>query len=208
MTSSTRAKEPVTRAREKILKAAAALFIRNGYSATTVEMIAEEAGVAIQTVYFTFRHKKSILKELVDLNVAGDDQPVPTLERTWVREAVEEPDATLQLKLQVKAAGQIYRRVAPLLAVIARAADSDQTAADMWATNQEQRRIVQRKLMLALKRKTSLRTGLTLAKAVDAAYVTLGPEVYNLLVLQQGWSTPEWERWALRSLTAELLGDS
>jgi len=158
----------VTRAREKILKAAAALFIRNGYSATTVEMIAEEAGVAPQTVYFTFRHKKSILKELVDLNVAGDDQPVPTLERSWVREAVEEPDATRQLKLQVKAAGQMYRRVAPLLAVIARAADSDQTAADMWATNQEQR-IVQRKLMLALKHKTSLRTGLTLAKAVDAA---------------------------------------
>jgi AcrR family transcriptional regulator len=199
---------PVIRAEEKILKAAMTLFVRHGYSVTTVDTIAEEAGVAVQTVYFTFRHKKNILKKLVDINVAGDNQPVPTLERTWMRESIEEPDPVRQLERQIKAASQIYRRVAPLLGVMARAADSDPAAAELWAINQEQRRTVQRQLVLALRRKHPLRKGLTIRKAVDVAYATLGPELYNLLVEQQGWSSAEWERWALRSLRVELLGDT
>ena len=46
----------------KIVDAAADLFVTEGYHATTLEQIAVRAGVAVQTVYFHFGNKRSVLK--------------------------------------------------------------------------------------------------------------------------------------------------
>ncbi|MGH3720215.1 MAG: helix-turn-helix domain-containing protein [Pseudonocardiaceae bacterium] len=54
-------KTPGPTASDKILEAAMRLFVTRGYPPTTVEMIAREAGVAVQTVYFSFRAKANIL---------------------------------------------------------------------------------------------------------------------------------------------------
>jgi AcrR family transcriptional regulator len=80
-------KDPGPTASDKILHAAMSLFVTRGYPSTTVEMIAQEAGVAVQTVYFSFRAKVNILKQLVDINVAGDTQPTAILQRAWVTDA-------------------------------------------------------------------------------------------------------------------------
>lgn len=192
-------------AREKILAEALRLFVAKGYQGTTIEAIARGAGVAVQTVYFVFGNKRTLLKHLVDRNVAGDDQPIPTLERGWVREAIEEPDPHRHLRIQVRAAGEIYRRVAPLLDVM-RGAAFDEEVAELWRTNQKQRRTVQRRLITALAKKRPLANGLTIARATDISYTTLGPELFHILVTERGWSVTEWERWTLRVLRAELLG--
>lgn len=52
--------------RTNILDATQRLFLERGYAKTTVEAIAQEAGVAKQTVYAVFRSKNGIVAELLD----------------------------------------------------------------------------------------------------------------------------------------------
>ena len=52
--------------RTNILDATQRLFLERGYAKTPVEAIAQEAGVAKQTVYAVFRSKNGIVAELLD----------------------------------------------------------------------------------------------------------------------------------------------
>src|SRR5256885_17017500 len=70
--------------RRAILDAAAALFVEPGYAATPLTAVAAEAGGAIQTVYKGFGSKPALLSALVDVTVAGDDEPVALPDRQFV----------------------------------------------------------------------------------------------------------------------------
>src|ERR1700731_4552529 len=78
--------------RRRITDQALELFLRHGYAATTLDQIAAQAGVAVQTVYFHFGNKATVLKEVVDVLAVGDDQPIPMLERPWVQQVRDETD--------------------------------------------------------------------------------------------------------------------
>jgi len=71
--------------RRRILAAAAELFTRQGYAATTIQQVAEQADVAWQTVYSVFGTKAAILSAVFDVAVAGDDEPAPVAERPFVQ---------------------------------------------------------------------------------------------------------------------------
>ena len=64
--------------RRRIVAAAALLFMREGYSTTSISAIAEEAGVAVPTVYASLRSKANILRAVVELTVRGDDEAAPS----------------------------------------------------------------------------------------------------------------------------------
>ena len=51
---------------DRILQSAISLFVKNGYRATTVEMIADHAGLTKGAVYFYFRSKTAITLRLLD----------------------------------------------------------------------------------------------------------------------------------------------
>lgn len=193
--------------RAKMLAAARELFITRGYTATTMKAIADRAGMAVQTLYFTFATKRAILSELLDVEIAGDTEPVATMDRPWFVEALAAAPAE-QIRRQVAAAAQIYARVAPLLEVIRSAAATDTELAELWQTNLAQRHAVQRRLAEALAGKTSLRAGITASRAADIALAVLAPESYRLLVDHCGWSAVEWESWAADTLTLQLLGNT
>src|SRR5215207_3604806 len=74
--SSNRARQ-ARETRRRIIEAAAELFAREGYSATSIRAIAENAGVAVPTVYATLRSKANILRAVVELTVRGDDEAAP-----------------------------------------------------------------------------------------------------------------------------------
>ena len=46
---------------------------------------------------------------------------------------------------------------------------------------------------------------MSLQRATDVVATLLAPETYGLLVVQQGWTTPDWAEWALRHLVADLF---
>ncbi|GIH79062.1 TetR/AcrR family transcriptional regulator [Planobispora longispora] len=196
------ARARVTRAR--IIAAATGLFATTGYTATSIAAIAAKAEVSEQTVYYAFGTKRAILTTALDLAVAGDDEPVPTLERSWVRDALDDPEPLGQIRRQVAGAGDIYLRVAPLLDVVRSASTTDPDLAEVWTANIRQRLAVQRVFAEALARKTVLRDGLSADDAADIALTVLSPETYNLLVRDRGWDHSRWQAWAVDALTRLL----
>ncbi|GAA3155514.1 TetR/AcrR family transcriptional regulator [Streptomyces rameus] len=193
--------------RRRMLDAAMKLFVQHGYGLTTIDSIAQEAGVAVQTIYFSFGNKEQILKELIDLHVAGDDDPVPTLERPQVVEALAIDDPREQLRALAAMTRVINERVAPLLEVLRNAVICSGDGADLWSTNKEQRRLVQRRFVEVLAAKGALAEDLGTEHAVDVCYTVLGPEVYQLFVAERGWSPEAWESWAHQGLCSHLLAD-
>ena len=53
----------------------------DGYAATTMNAIADEADVAVQTLYAVFGNKRALLTTLINARVAGDDQTGPLRDR-------------------------------------------------------------------------------------------------------------------------------
>ncbi|HZE32701.1 MAG TPA: helix-turn-helix domain-containing protein [Actinoallomurus sp.] len=191
--------------RRRMRDAALSLFVGHGYVATSMQAIADEAGVAVQTLYFTFGTKRALLSEILDVAVAGDDEPVPTLERPATLAALAEPDPRRQLRAQVRLAREIYERVAPVLQVVAGAASADPEIAELWEINNAQRATVQERLITTLAAKTPLREGLDVATAIDITLALQTPEMYQYLTRRRGWSPERWEGWTADALIRELL---
>src|SRR5215217_558269 len=87
--------EKARQTRRRMLAAARELFVERGYGATALQDIADRAEVAVQTIYFTFGTKRALLKELADVSIAGDDEPIATMDRPWFQQslAAETADA-------------------------------------------------------------------------------------------------------------------
>lgn len=190
--------------RARVTAAATDLFTTAGYTATSMAAIAAKANVSEQTLYYAFSTKRAILTTALDLAVAGDDEPLPTLERPWAHAALADPDPIGQIHRQVDGAADIYLRAALLLDVVRSAATTNPDLAEVWATNIRQRLAVQRAFADALARKTALRDGLTAETAADIALAILSPETYNLLVHTQGWNHARWRDWAADALVGML----
>ena len=191
--------------RRRIVDAAYRLFLARGYPSTTVENIAVDAGVAVQTVYFHFGNKATVLKEVMDVAAAGDDEPVPLLERPWAEAIRNESDPHRALAAWVRSSRAIYERVAPLLGVVRDAAGTDAEMAAQWTTNQHQRLTAHRHVADVLANKGGLRPSLSIEEVGDILFALLSPEVYVLFTNERGWTPTAWERWANSNLADTLL---
>lgn len=190
--------------RRRIIDAAAGLFIAEGYAATTLEQIAQRAGVAVQTVYFHFGNKRTVLKEAVDVAAVGDDEPVALLERPFYTQLDAEPDPRRLIALWVRDARSIFGRIAPIMRVVRDAAAVDSDMAAQWTTNEQQRATAFRVLAQQLADRSALAPGMTVEAATDIIVALLSVELY-LLLAARGWSPHRWEEWTTTTLTTALL---
>src|SRR3954451_23616995 len=110
------------RTRARIVETAAGLFLAEGYLATTIEVVAEQAGVAVQTVYYVFGTKPNLLAAVLDVTIAGDPEPVPTLQRPWVEELRAETNHAQAVECLVDASVAIVARTSPVYEVVRQAA--------------------------------------------------------------------------------------
>ncbi|MEU5655203.1 helix-turn-helix domain-containing protein [Streptomyces sp. NPDC047737] len=195
------------RTRDKIVAAARDLFVAQGYGATSLQEVADRAGVAVQTVYFVFGNKRALFKDVVDTSIAGDTEPVATMQRDWFRTACAEPTAAGQLRAHVRGVREILGRVAPIMPLIAAASATDPEIAAQWPAGPDPRYTVQHAAAEALTSKPDARSGIDTARAADLLYGLLSPELYLVFVRDRGWSPEVWEEWACASLTAQLCND-
>lgn len=195
------------RTRESIIEAARELFVTQGYGTTSLQDIADRAGVAVQTIYFVFRNKRTLFKEVVDVTIAGDNEPVATMEREWFRAACAAPTAADQLRGHVRGTREILERVAPITPLIATAAATDPEIAAQWPRDENPRFIVQQAAAAALVTKPDARPGVSAAGAADLLFGLLSPELYLVFVRDRGWSPDAWEDWAGATLCAQLCAD-
>ncbi|MDT0528659.1 TetR/AcrR family transcriptional regulator [Micromonospora sp. DSM 115977] len=190
--------------RRRILQAAYELFVDQGYGATTLQGVAERAGVAVQTIYFAFGNKPSLLKELVDVTIAGDDEPVPTLQRAWFLDAVAADTAEAQLRAHVRGTCEVLQRVAPIMDVLRAAGGQDPSLAGLWQQDSDPRLEVQTAAARSLLAKPGARARLSVEDAADVLFGLLSPELYLLFVRDRGWTPERWQQWAYDTLHAQL----
>src|SRR2546425_4438496 len=202
---SPRRREQARATRRAVLEAARELFVEGGYVATTIDAIAARAEVSPETVYAIFGNKRSILSEVIDVSIAGDDAPVPILERGWVQEMRKEPDPRRRLKILARNGRLILERTAPVFEVLRGAAMAEPEIASLWELNKAQRFIGQRELLRVLTAGHPLRKGLTASTATDILFAIGSPETYRLLVIDRGWSADQFERWYSDALARLLL---
>lgn len=195
------------RTREKVVEAARELFVAQGYGATSLQEVADRAGVAVQTVYFVFRNKRTLFKEVVDTSIAGDAEPVATMDREWFRAACAEPTAASQLRAHVHGTREILGRVAPIMPLIETAAATDPEIAAQWPDGPDPRYTVQYAAAEALARKPDIRPGLSTEMAADLLFGLLSPQLYLIFVRDRDWSPDTWEEWARAALTSQLCAD-
>jgi AcrR family transcriptional regulator len=191
--------------RRRIIECARVLFLEQGYAAATLDQIAARAGVAVQTVYFHFGNKRTVLKEVMDVLAVGDDAPIPLLDRPWVQQVRDEPDARRALGIWLRNSRVIFGRVAPMLSIVRDAAGADPEMAEQWRTNQHECCLAHLTLAEILAAKQAPRPGLTVHKAADIIFTLLSPEVYLLLAAERGWSPAQWQRWLTDTIAQAIL---
>jgi TetR/AcrR family transcriptional regulator, regulator of autoinduction and epiphytic fitness len=202
--SSNRARQ-ARETRRHIVEAAARLFVRDGYAAASVAGIAQEAGVAVPTVYAAFRNKAGVLRAVVDLTVRGDDADAPLASRADWQEMESRADPRAQLALFARLHREIGDREAAVFAQLEAAAGADREATQMLAEHDDRRYQTQTRLARALHRKGALRPGLTAREAADMIWTIASERTYLALVRDRGWKPDRYERWVAEQLEAALL---
>src|SRR6516162_8731323 len=110
--------EQARRTRRAIVTAAHDLFLGRGYTATTIDAIAQAAHVSRRTVFNSVGGKAALLKLAVDWAIAGDDEPIPVAERPAVKAIQAESDPRKGLALWAQMVTEIATRVAPISEVL------------------------------------------------------------------------------------------
>jgi AcrR family transcriptional regulator len=193
--------------RRRMLDAAEALFTRNGYAATTMAAIADEADMAVQTLYAVFGTKRAILAELVDARVVGGDHAGSLPDREDWQVMERESDPRRQIELFASIATRIARRSAAINEVMAAAAGADPEIAALYERQRQDRYRDQRRLARALARKRALRDGLSEIQAADTIWAIATTRTYRALVHERGWSADQYEHWLAHLLGGALLID-
>lgn len=191
--------------RRRVLGAAQALFLRRGYAGATVEAIANRAGVSVQTVYNTVGGKAALFKAVYDTMLAGDDDPIPIIERPTFRAMRAATDARRFLELYARLGRELYERIAPLLPIILAEGAADPQVRAFVDTVEEERARGTAAVAAMLHERFELRQGVTVGDAADILWTLTAPELPVRLVQRRGWSLEKFEAWFAGAMADALL---
>jgi len=191
--------------RRRIIEAALKRFSDQGYAATNMDSIARHAGVAVQTVYFTFHTKAELL--IAALTVAGGepDEPEAVMERAWMGQVIAAPSGPRRLALIAEFGNDIYARVAPLLGAVSAAASVDPDVDRAWRNLVAKRRDGMRRIIDVFAARGDLRPGLDAALALDLLFGVNRSETYLAFTVECGWPMARYKAWQFAVLARQLL---
>jgi AcrR family transcriptional regulator len=181
--------------RADVLAAAVALFADTGWAKTTVAAVAEQAGVAVETIYKGWGSKKALLQAAMDVAIVGDAEPVPLLQRDPFLHMLDtRPGQRLRDGVAFVAdmfAGPLHR----VWAAMKEAAAGDPEVA-AWCAEHEQRRRQSLGQLLELVYGRSPDDA-----TLDSLWAQASLEVFTKLTAERGWSHEQWRHW----LTAHII---
>lgn len=203
--NSSRRKEQARLTNRQIVEAACKLFTERGYSGATIEAIAQEAGVSVETVYATFGSKRAILLRLIDISIVGDDEPVPLLQRPGPQAVQQEKNQRRQIQMFARDMQEIMERMAPLFGIMRAAAKTEPDISEILQNLLESRVHGMEEFIHYLSANGSLRTNIAPGEIAETVWAISSAEVYSLLTVDRGWSSDQYEQWLAKTLTKLLL---
>jgi AcrR family transcriptional regulator len=186
--------------RQSVIAAARRLFTERGYAGSSIEAIAEAAGVAVPTVYAAFGNKRSILRAMIAAAV-DEERPRPVAER--VREqAAGVPDPATRMQKMMRLFVSFIAQSADVLRIIRGAAAVDPEIQSLLDE-------VYNRIHMDCQTAARLATGAASNDArtrhlADVIFALTSPDLFDLLTGKCGWSVAEYERWAIQTVTAAL----
>jgi AcrR family transcriptional regulator len=187
---------------EVTLDAAQSRFVDRGYTATTVESIAERAGVSAATIYKSYGGKAGLVRALCQRALAGEG-PVPAEQRSDALRAITDPRQLIAGWGSLVA--EVAPRVAPVLLLLRAAAQADTDAADLLAELERDRLTRMGDNARHLARAGHLRSDVTERQARDVLWTCASPELYELLVIKRRWRVTTYSQFIADSMIAALL---
>jgi AcrR family transcriptional regulator len=186
--------------RQSVIAAARRLFSERGYAGSSIEAIAEAAGVAVPTVYAAFGNKRSILRALLAAAVDGE-RPRPVAERMR-EQAAGVPDPATRMQKMMRLLVSLTAQSADVLPIIRGAAAMDPEIQSLLDE-------VYSRIYMDCQTAASLATGVASNDArtrrlADVTFALTSSDLFDLLTGKRGWPVAEYERWAIQTVTAAL----
>ncbi len=178
-------------------------FLQQGYASTTVTTIADAAGVSVDTIYKTFGGKPGLVRAIRDRALLGRG-PVPA-----ERRSDQLHDGHLDGHTIIHAWGalttEVAPRVAPILLLVRDASLHDPELGSLLQEMDAQR--LQRMTVNAARLANGghLRNGVAVGAAADILWIYSSPELYELLVVRQGWALDHYARFITDAMIHALL---
>ena len=203
---SPRRRQQALQTRGAILDGAQRLFTERGYTATAMPAIADQAGVALKTVYLAFGTKAGVLHALWDVRLGGDDQPIPIVDRPWYRRLLQADDPRALLRTAARQSRQTKDRAGEVMRIVRHAAVTDPAIADLWQRIETEFRTVLGGFAHRLEELGALAGGIDVTAATDILWTLNHPDTWYLLVHRCGWTADRYEQWVGDTLLTQLLG--
>jgi len=189
-----------------VLDAATRLFLERGYAGTSIDAIAEEAGVGRSTVFAAAGGKAWLLKTAYDRAIVGDDEQVPFAERPEARKLFAMNDPTEIVTAYAGLLSDAERRVSAIYEVVRSAAAADPEVHELWTEIDRQRLAGAKRIATLLSGKGGLRKGLTVHRARDIIWIYNDPGLHHALVGIRGWRQNKYREWLADTLRYQLRG--
>lgn len=189
----------------QIAEAARGLFFERGYGGTSIEAIAEKAGVAPETIYAIFKNKRNVLSFLFDVSIGGDDEPVRLLDRPNPQAVLNETDQHRQLTLFAKDITQVLHRAAPVFEILRMAAKTEPEIAELVQRLLRERLVNMNMVAKQVSANGPLQDGLNRARAAELLWSMTSPELYLLFQRDLHWTDEQYTDWLKDTLIRLVL---
>ena len=191
--TSTRRDEQARETRLRIIRSARELFVTKGYGRTTLVEIAQEAAVAVETVYAAFGNKATLLRQTWDVDFRGDDEDVPLFDRAEMQAILDERDLATRIRGHAAFVTATNRRTGPLTAALEGAAASEPAAAEMLLEFGARR--LDRATRYAKAAAATGRLAVSQTECRDVLFAMMDGTLWRRLVIERGWSDERYADW-------------
>jgi TetR/AcrR family transcriptional regulator, regulator of cefoperazone and chloramphenicol sensitivity len=196
---SPRRQQQADETRQRVVEAARALFLERGFDGTTIDAVAEQAGVSAPTVYAAFGNKKGLVAGVLDRARFGATYA------EVVQQAHATADPVERLGYVARIARSIYEAESAELDVLRGAGISPELVA-MEREEEGARYESQRGMVEGLADAGRLRPGLDPERARDVLWALTSRGLFRGLVSSRGWTADDYEAWLGPTLVEALTG--
>lgn len=186
--------------KSRILAVAKNLFESEGFEYVTIEKIAHSAAVSIPTIYSLFQSKRGVLRALMDEALPKEQFDA------LVEESIQAKSPKMRLHFSAKIARQMYDAEKAQMEIFRGAAVLAPEFKELEKEREMRRYDRQKVTIQAMAEDQSLGHGLSITKARDILWAFTGRDLYRMLVLEQGWTSDEYEKWLAQMLVTALIG--
>jgi AcrR family transcriptional regulator len=191
--------------RRGVVIAAKELFERDGFRPTTILAVADRAGVSPESIYKNFGTKAALAKAVFDFVIAGDDESVPVWQRAEADAVRAEPDVRRKITMYADGLATRQQRSAKVQILIRDGGHSDETLVPVWQQLLTERLNGMTMLAGHLVESGQLRDGIAPAEVRDVLWTYTAVEIYELLVLERGWSVDRYAEWLAHAMIAAIV---